>query len=97
MNEAIGRFGSCSPARLRRTASAYSLDGLVLSDDTLVQFVFEVQGACRVRSASFRDGDARPAAHHLGDIVGSDLLRIMALPPCVCGLELNLDVVDIFV
>ena len=33
MNEPIGRFGSCSPARLRRTASDYGFDGFVLSDN----------------------------------------------------------------
>ena len=71
---ADGAFGSCSPARLRRTASRYGFDGLVLTDDTGVELVFEMQESFRARFGAWRvDGDARPAAHHVGDVVGRDL------------------------
>ena len=39
----IGRFGSPSPARARRTASATAVDGLVLADHPLVQLLLELE------------------------------------------------------
>ena len=45
MNEPIGRFGSLSPARARRTALAIGLDRLLLADDALVERLLHVQQA----------------------------------------------------
>ena len=42
MNEPIGRSGSCSPARARRSARGDGLDRLVLADDALVQALLHV-------------------------------------------------------
>src|SRR3979409_2102548 len=75
MNEPIGRFGSCRPARERRTAVATPptasarpdhrvprLSGARLDLHQLVLFAFQ----------HLVDGNAGPARHHLGDVVGGD-------------------------
>ena len=41
-NEPIGRLGSLSPARARRTASETAVDGLVLADDLGVEALLHV-------------------------------------------------------
>jgi hypothetical protein len=41
-NEPIGRFGSCRPARARRTARATRHDRLVLADDALAQALLQL-------------------------------------------------------
>ena len=53
---------------------AYGLDGLVLSYDALVQFLFKMQQLVAFALQHPRYGYARPAAYYLGNIVGSDLL-----------------------
>ncbi len=48
-------------------------DGLVLADDALVQFLLQVEQFFALALHHAGDGDAGPAAHHLGDVVGGDL------------------------
>ena len=49
---------------------AHCRDSLILSDDTLVQFLFQLQQFLlfALKHAGYRD--ARPAAHHFSDIIG---------------------------
>ena len=47
MNEPPGRFGSFSPARVRRIAWDSALIGLLLADDALVQLVLHAEQALR--------------------------------------------------
>ena len=58
------------------TRAAYGIrdgcDGFVLSDDALVQFLFQVEQLLALALQHAGDGNARPAAHHLGNIVGGD-------------------------
>ena len=51
----------------------HGFDGFVLTDDTGVEFVFEMQELFALALEHAGDGDARPAAHHVGDVVGRDL------------------------
>ena len=59
------------------TAAAHGIadggDGLVLADDALVQFLLQVEQFLALALHHAGDGDARPAAHHLGNVVGGDL------------------------
>ena len=52
---------------------ADSLDGLVLSDDTAVELLFEVEQLFALALHHAGYGDARPAGDDLGDVVGGDL------------------------
>ena len=74
MNEPIGRFGSCRPLRLRRTALATARDRFVLADDALVQPLFEHEQLGPLGFQHPRDGDAGPGADDFGDFVGADFL-----------------------
>ena len=49
-------------------------DGLVLANHPLVEFFLQVEELVALALHHPRHGDSRPAAHHLGDIVGSHLL-----------------------
>ena len=49
-------------------------DGFVLSDDPLVELVFEAQQLLALTLHHACHGDARPAADHFGNVVGGDLL-----------------------
>ena len=49
-------------------------DGLLLSDNPLVQLLLHVQKLLALRGEHARYGDSRPARHHLGDILRIDLL-----------------------
>ena len=75
MNEPIGRFGSCSPARARRTAFATACDGLVLADHALVQPLLHVEQLLALALEHPCDRDARPLRDDLGDLLGVDFLR----------------------
>ena len=59
------------------TASAYSvahrLYSLVLTDDTLVQFFFKMQELFSLALHHLAYRDSCPTAHHVGNIVGSNL------------------------
>ena len=68
-------------------------DGLVLSDDTLVKLFLQVQQLLALALHHAGHGDARPAAHHFGNVVGSDgslqpspgggfQLRLQFVEPC---------------
>ena len=85
-NEPIGRFGSCSPARLRRTASATALDGGVLIDHPQVDLVLQLQELVALGREHLGDGDARPLADDLGDLLGVDLLLEQPLGVAALGL-----------
>ncbi len=75
MKLAIGRFGSCNPARLRRTASAYGGDSLVLTDDSLVEFFLQMEQFLTLALHHPAYWYSRPAAYNLGNIVSSNFLR----------------------
>ena len=74
MNEPIGRFGSCKPLRLRRTALATAVDRFVLADDALVQPLFEHQQLGPFGFQHAADGNAGPGADDFGDFIGADFL-----------------------
>ncbi len=71
--EPIGRSGSCSPARERRSAVATASIAYVLADDALVQALLHVHELLGFALHQAADGDAGPAADDLGDVVGVDL------------------------
>ena len=73
-NVPIGRSGSCSPARERRSARGDRLDRLVLADDAFVQALLHVEQLLGFALQQAADGDTRPAGDDLGDVVGVDLL-----------------------
>ena len=70
MNEPIGRFGSCSPARARRTAVATAAHRLLLADDALGQLVLHVEQLVALAFEHLVDRDAGPARDDLRDVVG---------------------------
>ena len=74
MNEPVGRFGSATPARLRRTASETACTAFCLADDPLAEFVLHAQqlGGLTLEHPAGRN--AGPRRHHVRDVVGSDLL-----------------------
>ena len=81
-----------------RTRAAHGIgddaDGLVLSNDTLVQLVFEVQQPFALALQHTRHGDAGPFADHLGYLLAVDLL----IDHGVVGLhllELSLKILDL--
>ena len=49
-------------------------DGLLLPDDALVEFVLHVEQFLALRGQHARHGNARPARHHLGNVLRVDLL-----------------------
>ena len=61
------RAGAAQRARDR-------LDRLVLADDPFVQALLHVDQLLDLALQQAAHGDARPARHHLGDVVGLDLL-----------------------
>ena len=70
----IGRSGSESPARERRSASGDGLDRLVLADDALVQALLHVDQLLDLALHQAGDGDAGPLGDDLGDVLLGDLL-----------------------
>ena len=81
MKEPIGRFGSLSPARARRTALETIVDRLVLADDPLVQLVLHLQQALRLLGADPGQRDAGPLADDLGDVLFGHHRAVLARPP----------------
>ena len=72
-NEPIGRCGSDSPARDRRIALATAATADVLTDDALVEHLFEPH---ELRQLAFHQpghGDAGPFGDDLGDVLLVDL------------------------
>jgi len=61
-------LGSARPERERRTASD-GVDRLVLTDDALMQLVFEMQQFLFLAFQQFGNRNARPARDHSGDVV----------------------------
>ena len=53
---------------------AHCCYGLVLPDHPLVEFLFEVEQLLAFALQHLAHGDARPSAHHIGDVVGGDFL-----------------------
>ena len=72
MNEPIGRFGSCSPARARRTALETAWTASALADDPLGEFVFHAQELVALAFQHLVDGNAGPARDDVGNVVGRD-------------------------
>ena len=58
------------------TAAAYGIrhgcDGFVLTDDALVEFLFQMEQFLLLALHHAAHGDARPARNHFGDVVGCD-------------------------
>ena len=69
----------------------HRVDGLVLPHHTLVELLLQLQQAHGLILGEPGDGDARPAGHHLGDVVGGDGAPVLgqALPP-VLPLDVHL-------
>ena len=72
MNEPIGRLGSLSPARARRTALEIDVDRLLLADHPVVERVLHVQQALGLLLGDPRDRDAGPHRDDLGDLLLTD-------------------------
>ena len=73
MNEPSGRFGSCRPARARRTAVDDRFDGFLLADDALVQPFLHLEQLLHFALHQLGDRDAGPLGDDLGDVVLVDL------------------------
>ena len=73
-NVPIGRSGSWSPARERRSALATALDRLVLADHALVQPLLHVHELLDLALHQARDRNARPLGDDLGDVLGVDVV-----------------------
>ena len=67
MNEPEGRFGSLSPARVRRIVFDEGRDRLLLADDALVQRLLHEDESARLLFGELEDGDAGGLREHLGD------------------------------
>ena len=81
MNEPIGRLGSFSPARARRTALASVRDRLFLADDALVQRVLHLQQALDLLAGDAHQRDAGPHRDDLGDVLLGDVRSLR----CACS------------
>ncbi len=81
MNEPIGRFSSCKPARARRTALDTAVIAVLLADDALAEAVFHADEFFAFAFAQIGDGDAGPRADDFGDVfLGDFLLRSIGAP-----------------
>ena len=83
MNEPIGRFGSLSPARLRRIERDERLDRLVLRDDRSVQLLFHSQQTRGLGFLQTHHGNSRPAADDERDFLFAEhrAVRLAMLLP----------------
>ena len=70
----IGRSGSDSPARERRSASETAVDRLVLADHALVEALLHVDELLDLALDEPGDRDAGPLADDLGDLLDVDAL-----------------------
>ena len=96
-NEPIGRFGSCRPARARRTALATARTASSWPTTRLRDLVFHAQQLVALAFQHLVDRDAGPARHDRGDVLGRDLFldTLAALDLVVLGfLELLLELGD---
>ena len=73
-NEPIGRFGSWSPERARRSAFETASTAVVLPDDALVQPLLHVDELLDLALEQPRDRDPGPRRDDRGDVVLVDLL-----------------------
>ena len=73
---------------------AHGDDGLVLTDDAAVQLLLQVEQLLALALHHLRHGDARPAAHNLGDIVGGHLLAHQPVARLGVG-QLGLHLLDV--
>ncbi len=80
MNEPIGRLGSCSPARARRTAVETAVHRLVLADDALGQRLLHLQELFALALQHLVDRHAGPARDDLRDVVGGHRLVDQNVP-----------------
>ena len=67
-----GTFGVLQTSTTAAHSVGHCSDGFVLSDDASVEFVFEVEQLLAFALEHASHGDARPATHHVGNVVGSD-------------------------
>ena len=74
MNEPMGRFGSCKPARARRTAFDDGGDRLLLADDARAEALFHLDELLALAFAQIGDGNAGPRADDFGDVLVGDFL-----------------------
>ena len=65
----MGRFGSCRPARARRTAVDTALHRFRLPDDALAELLLHAQELFPLALQHSVDGDAGPARDHLSDMI----------------------------
>ena len=80
MNEPIGRFGSCSPARARRTALATAIERFVLADHALRQTLLHPSQLLHLAFEHLRDRNAGPFRDHFGDVFFVDLFLQVPRP-----------------
>ena len=66
--------GILQPSARAAQSSGNSLDRLVLADDAFVQPLLHVNQLLDFTLQQARDGDAGPARHDLGNVLGVDLL-----------------------
>ena len=52
----------------------YGSNRLILSDDTAVQLLLEMEQLVTLTLKHLVHGDARPTAYDIGDVIGGDLL-----------------------
>lgn len=65
----VGDAGTGTAHRVR-----HRLDGPALTDDALAEFVLHAEQLRGLTLEHAAGGDARPGGHHLGGVVGADLL-----------------------
>ena len=71
-NEPIGRLGSCSPARARRTACDTAAIASSWPTTRRLQRFLHVQQLVALAFEHLVDRHAGPARHHRGDVLGGD-------------------------
>ena len=69
MNEPIGRFGSCRPARARRTAVETAMHRFVLADDAAHDLLLHLEEFFALAFEHLVDRNAGPARDDLRDVV----------------------------
>ena len=74
MNEPIGRFGSCRPARARRTAVETAMHRLVLPDDAAHDLLLHLEEFFALAFEHLVDRHAGPARDDLRHVVGGHRL-----------------------
>ena len=72
MNDPIGRFGSCRPARAAHRVR-HAFNRLILADDAGFEPVFHLEQLLDFSLQHLRHRDARPLRDDLGHVLGVDL------------------------